>query len=1331
MDTLKADAQMPENRSCPQCGTPLQPGPLGGLCPACLLQQGATADSATEEGGKPIVPPTVDELAPLFPQLEILQLIGKGGMGSVYKARQKQLNRIVALKILPPDVGESPAFAERFAREARALAQLNHSGIVTLYEFGKVEISPEPSPSPPPPAGPAGPRTAGREAISTAASLYFFLMEFVDGLNLRQLLHARRVSPREALAIVPQICDALQYAHDQGIVHRDIKPENILLDRRGRVKVADFGLAKIVAQASSPASSGGVPAAGSENAEHGRSTNSQAGTPAPRDLTDVGGVMGTPSYMAPEQAERPAEVDHRADIYALGVVFYQMLTGELPGKPIEPPSRKVQLDVRLDEVVLRALERRPELRYQQASVIKTQVETLAAEAAEKEAQEGTSTLGDSAPASQGGEHRTKLTLFGWPLVHVASGIDPATGHPRIAKGILAVGPTAIGVIAVGFRACGLLATGLFACGGMATGLIALGPLACGLAALGFDTTGLLALGLHSAVGAVAMALFRAEGLVAIAPESIGPINAGVSGFWHVLINGAILVAAALAIWMRGIRKRAPSDETTFGTANPLAVVDFWRALDDEDYIRCWEKAADYFQRGITREQWVTRMQEARSPLGRAVSRRVLSTQFIVPQTRFEQRLWTTYDSQQSAVETVICGLQPDGEWKVEKYEISPAAAESQVPEAGAKSGVAELVRKPWIAFCIAVTYAGTLLFGVLCELLRSSTPGEWLMASILLLALASTGLALILDRFADLQGQRAAFKSAAWLAFLTALPVIGFAGFFLYALTQESGGWHPTPTEAVIVPLCWLGAVLLPVCGWRLWQAATREVAAFHQARGATPPTRSIPGRTVIIGLVGGAAFLVWLAMPKSSDQELSGKVLDGLTGSPLSQATVTLARIDENKELRWTRTDSSGRYDLHWPEDTDLLYWRDGARHGVDLVFSASAPGYETGYVFLSQIRPTSNNRRAVDFALHPTSHGSLLPPENAIYQLTDEVRRRLQQQGFAFDGILASPSDQPSQWLLNVEGLRVSQPQNGTNVWELAMGYLVAEPLSNGGWQVQGRQQLDDILFIVEPHSAIQLQARTPIPSKIETQTAPTASTGPTNALELVGISYHPSTDRPWWEPDGSPLKTGFTSQGRSINPDGPGFEVVFQHGELNEDVAFKLESVPPTASISGMEQPLRDGRPAESHRLYVIHVPPGPDGEMPKSVTLRMGMAAGPWKTLAHRSAPIGHGGAYTLEDGTVCRLLFGDPVETSGEIRITVSHNALENWQTRICVVDLDGKEHRSAPHYSAVGELASTAGQFKGLRLDQVNEFRFEIRSYRWFTFLDVALQPMRDALTGH
>ena len=168
--------------------------------------------------------------------------------------------------------------------------------------------------------------------------MYYFIMEYVDGVNLRQLIQSGQCKPEEALRIVPLICEALQFAHDEGIVHRDIKPENILLDKRGRLKIADFGLAKLLGRGA-----GGSPA-----------------TPGDYTLTGPWQVMGTPNYMAPEQMDDPLKVDHRADIYSLGVVFYEMLTGELPRGRFAPPSQKVQVDVRLDEVVLRALEQEPE-----------------------------------------------------------------------------------------------------------------------------------------------------------------------------------------------------------------------------------------------------------------------------------------------------------------------------------------------------------------------------------------------------------------------------------------------------------------------------------------------------------------------------------------------------------------------------------------------------------------------------------------------------------------------------------------------------------------------------------------------------------------------------------------------------------------------------------------------------------------------------------------------------------------------------------------------------------------------------------------------------------
>jgi len=302
---------------CPGCGRPLAGGALAGFCPSCLLAQGTESDDGAAAPPVRFQPPPVEEVARLFPQLEILALLGAGGMGAVYKARQPALDRMVALKVLPA-AERGADFTERFHREARALARLNHPHIVAVYEFGE------------------------------AGALRYFIMEYVDGANLRQLEKAGRLSPREALQIIPQICEALQYAHDEGVVHRDIKPENVLVDRRGRVKIADFGLAKITGQ-----DAGGAR------------------------LTVEGQVMGTPHYMAPEQIERPLAVDHRADIYALGVVLYEMLTGDLPLGKFLPPSRKVEIDVRLDEVVLRALENDPEHRYQRASEVKTQVEDIA------------------------------------------------------------------------------------------------------------------------------------------------------------------------------------------------------------------------------------------------------------------------------------------------------------------------------------------------------------------------------------------------------------------------------------------------------------------------------------------------------------------------------------------------------------------------------------------------------------------------------------------------------------------------------------------------------------------------------------------------------------------------------------------------------------------------------------------------------------------------------------------------------------------------------------------------------------------------------------------
>ncbi len=319
--------------NCARCGAPLRAA--GAECPRCLLGLGlhlpsrdpahvsevrATAGATTGDGGKSRAraasTPSPEEIGARFPQLQVLELLGRGGMGLVYKARQPRLDRFVALKVLPPETSDREDFAERFLREARLMARLRHPHIVGVYDFGETD------------------------------GLCWLIMEYVDGANLRQLMETGGLSPPRALALVPQICEALQYAHDEGVVHRDIKPDNVLVDTTGQVKIADFGLAKLL---------GDVPDLA---------------------LTGPAQVMGTLHYMAPEQLQGARDVDHRADIYSLGVVFYEMLTGQLPLGRFEAPSRRVAVDVRLDEIVLRALEQAPERRYQHAAEVGTDVEIV-------------------------------------------------------------------------------------------------------------------------------------------------------------------------------------------------------------------------------------------------------------------------------------------------------------------------------------------------------------------------------------------------------------------------------------------------------------------------------------------------------------------------------------------------------------------------------------------------------------------------------------------------------------------------------------------------------------------------------------------------------------------------------------------------------------------------------------------------------------------------------------------------------------------------------------------------------------------------------------------
>lgn len=283
----------------------------------------------TEPGGEPTrlprrswQPPAPEELQALIPQYEILDIIGRGGMGAIYLASQGPLDRLVAIKILSTELDAiDPGFSQRFKNEARAMAKLGHPGIVTIHECGE-----------------------------TPSGLHYIVMEFIEGTNVQQMITAsRRLHTQQALAIIAHVCDALHYAHQRGIIHRDIKPANILVGYDGSVKVADFGLAKV----STP----------NGDTRHF--------------LTRSGTTLGTPHYIAPEALIPGAVTDHRADIYATGVMLYHMLTGKLPQGLFELPSIQVQgLDPRLDAVIARAMREDRDLRYATAADMRADIDSL-------------------------------------------------------------------------------------------------------------------------------------------------------------------------------------------------------------------------------------------------------------------------------------------------------------------------------------------------------------------------------------------------------------------------------------------------------------------------------------------------------------------------------------------------------------------------------------------------------------------------------------------------------------------------------------------------------------------------------------------------------------------------------------------------------------------------------------------------------------------------------------------------------------------------------------------------------------------------------------------
>ncbi len=247
-------------------------------------------------------------------------------MGSVYRGMQPALERPVAIKILPESLvteEDEHNFVERFRLEAKSMAGLDHPAIISVHDFGQ-----------------------------TSEGHLYFVMEFIDGMDIHKYIQMSggKVDPEHAVAIVSHVLDALDYAHSKGIIHRDIKPANVLINREGKVKIADFGLAKNIGLEGEPQDTG---------------------------LTMTNVALGTPDFIAPESLDPDATPDGRADLYAVGVMLYQMLTGKLPRGIFELPSEEnAELDARFDDIITLALSSNPDSRYQSATEFRSQLDTL-------------------------------------------------------------------------------------------------------------------------------------------------------------------------------------------------------------------------------------------------------------------------------------------------------------------------------------------------------------------------------------------------------------------------------------------------------------------------------------------------------------------------------------------------------------------------------------------------------------------------------------------------------------------------------------------------------------------------------------------------------------------------------------------------------------------------------------------------------------------------------------------------------------------------------------------------------------------------------------------
>jgi predicted Ser/Thr protein kinase len=877
---------------------------------------------------------TPEEIAPHFPQLEILECLGRGGMGVVYKARQKSLNRLVALKLLAPERADDPQFAARFEKEAHALAALNHPNIVGVHDFGSVvQSSGLPS----------------DESRGLNHTLYYLLMEFVDGVNLRQLLQTKRLTPKEALSIVPPVCDALQCAHDHGIVHRDIKPENLLIDKNGTVKIADFGIAKIVE----------------------RTSEFVPGEDAPTLESRATFPLGTPDYAAPEQANGAA--DHRADIYSLGVVLYEMLTGERPKENFTPPSKRVQVDIRIDEIVLRALERTPELRFATAAEFRTQVEAAAqshgghaaASSAPHRLKVATSTL--MTPAELATVHgqlfalrtRGQLILDDRQLCHTRTSVTtviPLAAIRDVSLGQypLAMNPAGISLVSVTYEDAGTLRQ------------VLLSPME-GLFAFP-STWDALAADWHATIRAAVKAATGRE--PATTPRDQLGIRGGLPWTRVAIVGVPLLAGLMLFLTSLGATGRS------VGSVMPVIIVTFtlvlsfllpglfvpWimrrGSLTAKTEVSGGDSPSGHRALALSGAWWFITFAVLNSVIaavGTAWTRTfivfyanpsVVGDPHIHPPLMTNLANWFLLHYELGhliivAVAAVLSALIVLALMKAMRGRKAPPPMESSAALGGAKtaSGVFQTARLKllitaaitvplvikmlidvanglpaklgWIP--VWVLLAGYMLLWLLPWIVGMTSgrdsarwynilalAGVWWFASmpvifwaadipriqntqwlaLMLLVVAApifVGLAVrALRRWQTAPNGARWIKAWSWAGWCLAVPAVGFAAFFIHAIATERGGWNPSPDEMWAVPLVMLAALSLPPFSAALWHVARGGKKSFFGM--AMSATAAI---TVgVLGFSGGMAARPWLLHSFGQQQPFKVHLTpEGVTG--------------------------------------------------------------------------------------------------------------------------------------------------------------------------------------------------------------------------------------------------------------------------------------------------------------------------------------------------------------------------------------------------------------------------------------------------------------------